>query len=123
MYVLSQVLPGVQLGGIGLDMCKSPSRAANLVANLHSGDVVLQKNGETINPSRIDAYVATMDTESTVRVADILQQLAMPQVIIVSSNVKLNSGLFVYAFFPKCFITIQLQQSTFSTDVICHLSI
>ncbi|CAL1533763.1 unnamed protein product [Lymnaea stagnalis] len=78
--LFKDVLPGVQIGGIGLDMCKSAARAANLVANIHSGNINLVKNGNTVNPRRIDAYVATMDTESTTQVADILTQLAIPQI-------------------------------------------
>ena len=30
-------LPGVKIGGIGLDTCSSPNRASNLVANIQSG--------------------------------------------------------------------------------------
>lgn len=78
--MFSDILQGVRIGGVGLDMCKSPTRAANLVANIHSGDVTLSKDGETVYPRRIDAYVATMDTESSIRVADVLTQLAVPQI-------------------------------------------
>ncbi|XP_059178375.1 uncharacterized protein LOC131957655 [Physella acuta] len=73
-------LPNVQLGGVGLDMCMSASRAANLVANIHSGNIVLKKNGITVDSRMIDAYIATMDTESSTRVADILTQLGIPQI-------------------------------------------
>lgn len=78
--VFKDILKDVQIGGIGLDMCKSAARAANLVANIHSGNINLVKNGNTVNPRRIDAYIATMDTESTTQVADILTQLAIPQI-------------------------------------------
>ena len=35
--VFRDLLQGVTLGGVGLDTCQSPTRAANLVANVHSG--------------------------------------------------------------------------------------
>lgn len=78
------------LGGIGLDMCKSPSRAASLVANIHSGNINLVKDGISVNPRRIDAYVATMDTESTIRVVDILTQLGIPQVIFETKHAEMS---------------------------------
>ncbi|XP_055862816.1 uncharacterized protein LOC106050493 [Biomphalaria glabrata] len=73
-------LNGAQIGGIGLDMCQSPARAADLVSNIHSERLKLKKDGKTVSVRDIDAYVATMDTDSSTRVADILTQLAVPQI-------------------------------------------
>ncbi|BFZ18685.1 hypothetical protein BsWGS_21724 [Bradybaena similaris] len=78
--MFKNVLQGVVLGGVSFDICQSPSRAAEIVANIHSGNIQISKGGVTVNPRRIDAYVATMDTESSIRVADILTQLDIPQV-------------------------------------------
>ncbi|KAH9518674.1 hypothetical protein Btru_005958 [Bulinus truncatus] len=73
-------LNGAQIGGIGLDICQSPIRAADLVSNIHSERLKLKKDGKTVSVRDIDAYIAAMDTESTTRVADILNQLAVPQI-------------------------------------------
>ncbi|CAG5123320.1 unnamed protein product, partial [Candidula unifasciata] len=78
--IFQNVLRGVVLGGISFDICQSPSRAAEIVANIHSGNIQIAKDGVVVSTRRIDAYVATMDTESSIRVADILTQLDIPQV-------------------------------------------
>ncbi|GFO41775.1 metabotropic glutamate receptor 3 [Plakobranchus ocellatus] len=82
-------LNGIKLGGIGLDTCQSPSRAANLVANIQSGNLQLSKQGSTVVPRRIEAYIGPMDTESTLRVADILTQLAIPEISYGATGVEL----------------------------------
>ncbi|RUS83578.1 hypothetical protein EGW08_008684, partial [Elysia chlorotica] len=89
MFSDNNKLPGIRLGGIALDTCQSPTRAANLVANIQSGNLVLTKDGNTVQPQRIEAYVGPMDTESTLRVADVLNQLAIPQISYGAKGVEL----------------------------------
>ncbi|GFS13478.1 metabotropic glutamate receptor 3, partial [Elysia marginata] len=82
-------LSGIRLGGIGLDTCQSPSQAANLVANIQSGNIKLTKDDITVLPQSIEAYIGPMETESTLRVADILSQLAVPQISYGATGVEL----------------------------------
>lgn len=77
-YVNSRedILPRVTLGGIALDVCESPERAGNLVANIHSKNLELKNNGFVLDPARFDAYIGTIESESSIRVADVLNSLA-----------------------------------------------
>ena len=75
------MLPGVTIGGIALDVCQSPTRAGNLVANLLSKNLELvDSNGLVIDPSRFDVYIGTQQSESSIRVADVLNALSIPQI-------------------------------------------
>lgn len=84
-------LKGVRIGGIGIDVCQSPTRAANLVANIHSGNILIRLSGGTeINRRQIVAYVGPFDTHTTIRVADILNAIGIPQISYGASGLKLQ---------------------------------
>ncbi|KAK7087416.1 hypothetical protein V1264_021473 [Littorina saxatilis] len=87
-------LPNVKVGGIGIDVCKSPTRAANLVANIHSGNINLTHSitGRRINRREILAYVGPFDTPSTIRVADVLNAIGMPQVTYGATGLQLQDA-------------------------------
>ncbi|XP_076434694.1 uncharacterized protein LOC143274691 [Babylonia areolata] len=84
-------LNSVKIGGVGIDVCRSPSRAANLVANLHSGNLRLTLSGGLeINRRDILAYVGPFTTASTIRVADILNAIGVPQVTYGATGLELQ---------------------------------
>ena len=87
-------LPGVRIGGIGIDVCKSPTRAANLVANIHSGNLPLRlRGGFEINRRQILAYVGPFDTPTTIRVADILSTIGIPQITYGATGLQLQDPI------------------------------
>lgn len=90
-YVNSRedILPRVTLGGIALDVCESPERAGNLVANIHSKNLELKNNGFVLDPARFDAYIGTIESESSIRVADVLNSLSIPQISYGATTLKL----------------------------------
>lgn len=84
-------LRGIRIGGIGIDVCSSPTRAANLVANIHGGSIALSLGGGiTISPTQILAYVGPFDTQTTIRVADILSAIGVPQVTYGATGLQLQ---------------------------------
>ena len=84
-------LSGVRVGGIGIDVCKSPTRAANIVANIHSGNLPLRlPGGLEINRRQILAYVGPFDTPTTIRVADILSTIGIPQITYGATGLQLQ---------------------------------
>ena len=87
-------LRGVRLGAIGLDVCQNPTRAGNLVANIHNGNVRLSRSGGLeISPQQIMAYVGPFDTDSTIRVADILSAIGVPQVTYGATGLQLQDPI------------------------------
>jgi hypothetical protein len=68
--IFKDILDGVTLGYVSLDVCQSPTRAGNLVANIHSRNLELKYGNTVISPTRFDLYVGPMDSETSVRVAD-----------------------------------------------------
>ena len=71
------MLSGLTIGGLGLDACGSPTRAASLLSNVHSGFLQLtQPSGgkvERVKVERIDAYIGAMSSEMSLQMADILK--------------------------------------------------
>ncbi|KAK7481553.1 hypothetical protein BaRGS_00027202, partial [Batillaria attramentaria] len=89
--LFSNKLRGVRIGAVGIDVCNSPTRAANLVANIQSGTIVLDLGGGvTISPTQIMAYVGPFDTPSTIRVADILSAIGVPQITYGATGLQLQ---------------------------------
>ncbi|KAL8604641.1 hypothetical protein ACOMHN_013421 [Nucella lapillus] len=90
--IFSGKLRFVQIGGVGIDVCQSPTRGANLVANIHSGNIRLTLSGGLeINRRQILAYVGPFNTPSTIRVADILSALGVPQVTFGATGLQLQN--------------------------------
>ncbi|XP_067683866.1 uncharacterized protein [Haliotis asinina] len=85
-------LTGIDIGAIGLDVCQSPTRAANLVANIHSGNINLKKDGETVNPKNFDVYIGTFETKASIRVADVLNSLSIPQISYGATSLELRDS-------------------------------
>ncbi|ESO97858.1 hypothetical protein LOTGIDRAFT_103681 [Lottia gigantea] len=91
--IFADKLQGVQVGGIGLDGCQSDIRSGFLVSNIHNGMVSLVKNGKTIDPKEIDAYIGTYSSDSSIYVNRILNDLNIPQVSYASSSTQLKDQL------------------------------
>ncbi|XP_064620109.1 uncharacterized protein LOC135483289 [Lineus longissimus] len=72
-------LDGVKLGGVGLDDCSSEMQASNLVSTVHSQTLQLSKNGQTINPTRIHAWLS-YGSLTSMKVGEMLRQLQLPLV-------------------------------------------
>lgn len=86
------ILDGVYIGGIAFDVCQSPTRAGNLVANIHSGNIDLySKYNNPISPNRFDVYIGTIESESSIRVADVLNVLAIPQISYGATSLELQN--------------------------------
>ncbi|XP_061163158.1 uncharacterized protein LOC133172311 isoform X1 [Saccostrea echinata] len=96
----SDILPRVTLGGIALDVCESPERAGNLVANIHSKNLELKNNENILDPARFDAYIGTIESESSIRVADVLNSLGIPQISYGATTLKLMDQM-KYRYFIR----------------------
>lgn len=94
------ILPRVTIGGIALDVCESPERAGNLVANIHSKNIELKNNQNTLDPARFDAYIGTIESESSIRVADVLNSLGIPQISYGATSLKLMDQM-KYRYFIR----------------------
>ena len=89
--IFKNLRPGILYGGLALDVCQNPTRAGNLVANLHNGNIQLvTKGGVRINANRVDAYIGPLDSETTLRVADILNPLGIPQISYGATSLELR---------------------------------
>ncbi|KAL3856569.1 hypothetical protein ACJMK2_011304 [Sinanodonta woodiana] len=90
--MFSNILNGVTLGAILLDVCQSPTLAGNLVANIHSGNVQLSSGGYPVNPTRFDLYIGPLESESSIRVADVLNKLGIPQISYGATTLELQDA-------------------------------
>ncbi|KAH3888879.1 hypothetical protein DPMN_012922 [Dreissena polymorpha] len=82
-------LMGVKLGSLIFDVCSSPVRAGNLVANYHARNFPIRTTDYRIDPSLIDLYIGPMTSEASIRVADVLNELGIPQIGYGASSVEL----------------------------------
>lgn len=83
-------LKGVKLGSLIFDTCKSPVRAGNLIANYHSRNFEIRTAEYKIDPSLIELYVGPMMSEASIRVADVLAELGIPQISYGASSLELR---------------------------------
>lgn len=98
--IFANILENVRLGYVGLDVCQSPTRAGNLVANIHSKNLDLKTGSNVINPSRFDVYIGPMDSETSIRVADVLNPLGIPQISYGATSLELRDSL-KYRYFLR----------------------
>ena len=84
------ILPGVTIGGVGLDSCSSDVRAGNLVSNINNGLFKLEKRGITVNPNEIFAYIGGPTSDSSIYLSRILRTLQLPQISYAATSVQLN---------------------------------
>ncbi len=78
---------GITLGGIGLDACKSATRAGNLVANVHSGFLPLKSANSRIDPDRINVYIGPYGSDMSARVSEVLNVIGIPEISFGSTSV------------------------------------
>ncbi|XP_064620108.1 uncharacterized protein LOC135483288 isoform X2 [Lineus longissimus] len=79
--IFANVLPGVSLGGITVDSCKSAVRAGNLVADFHSGVITLQDaGGQVVEPDRVQLWIGGQTTPESIEMAEVLKILGIPQI-------------------------------------------
>ncbi|KAK6190589.1 hypothetical protein SNE40_002421 [Patella caerulea] len=87
------ILNGVKVGGIGLDGCQSAIRTGFMVSNIHNGQFTLTRNGETVNPQEIDAYIGTYSSDNSIYLSRILNDLKIPQISYAASSSELQDKL------------------------------
>ena len=85
------MLDGVKIGSLVFDTCSSPVRAGNLVANFHARNIELRAPTYRIDPSWIDVYVGPLRSEAAIRVADVLNELGIPQISYGASSLELRN--------------------------------
>lgn len=85
----ANVLKDIKLGGLGLDACQSAVKGGYLVSNLHSGLTVLERDGITVDPDSIEAYIGTYSSGNSIYLARLLKSLKIPQVSYGASSVAL----------------------------------
>ena len=98
--MFKDLLPGVDIGGIGLDVCQNPLRAGNLVANIHSKNIKLQQGSVSPNPDYFDMYIGPFDSESAIRVADVLSPISIPQITYGATSLELQNE-YKYRYFLR----------------------
>ena len=76
--IFSDMLENVTLGSLVLDACKSPTRAGNLVANVHSQ--ILTSDDGSLATDAIMAYIGAYDSDSSKQMANVLSGLEIPQI-------------------------------------------
>ena len=87
--MFANVMKNIRLGGVGLDACQSSVRGGFLVSNIHNGLTVLQRNGITIDPDDIDAYIGSYSSGRSIYLARLLKTLKIPQISFGSTSVDL----------------------------------
>ncbi|XP_052073187.1 uncharacterized protein LOC127711238 isoform X3 [Mytilus californianus] len=98
--IFANILDGVKIGYVTLDVCQSPTRAGNMIANIHSKNIELKNGNNVINPSRFDMYVGPMDSATSIRVADVLNALGIPQISYGATSLELRDSL-KYRYFLR----------------------
>lgn len=84
-------LQGVKLGSLIFDTCQSPVRAGNLIANYHARNFEIRTSEYRIDPSLIDLYIGPMTSEASIRVADVLAEVGIPQISYGASSLELRN--------------------------------
>ncbi|GFO19837.1 metabotropic glutamate receptor 3 [Plakobranchus ocellatus] len=96
----ANILPGVRLGGIGIDACSSKIRGGYLVGNINNGYTTLARDGVVIAPAEIDAYIGSYESRSSIYLAEILNDLEIPQISYAAGNPDLSDDRY-YPFFYR----------------------
>ncbi|GFS18551.1 metabotropic glutamate receptor 3 [Elysia marginata] len=96
----ANILNGVKLGGIGIDACQSQIRGAYLVSNINNGNTVLQRDGVMIDPTRIDAYVGSYGSRASIYLAQVLNDLEIPQISFGAGSPDLSDDRY-YPYFYR----------------------
>ncbi|GAB1608013.1 Metabotropic glutamate receptor 3, partial [Argonauta hians] len=96
--IFANILDGVTLGSLAVDVCQSPTKAGNLVTNLQSKNLRLIDNTTNIlvEPTDFQVYVGPFDSESSIRVADILTRLGIPQISYGATSSELSQERFPF---------------------------
>lgn len=89
--MFKNLLQGVKLGSLIFDTCMSPVRAGNLIANYHARNFEIHTADYRIDPTMIDIYIGPMSSEASIRVADILAELGIPQISYGASSLELRN--------------------------------
>ncbi|CAI9740511.1 Metabotropic glutamate receptor 3 [Octopus vulgaris] len=99
--IFANILRGVTIGSLAVDVCQSPSKAGNIVTNLQNKNAHLFDNSTNtfIDPADFQVYVGPFDSESSLRVADILTKLGIPQISYGATSAELSSDR--YPFFSR----------------------
>lgn len=98
--IFSDKLRSITLGGVALDSCESAIRAGNLISDFHSGVITLSKNGDTVDPKKIKAYIGGMNTQRSMQMADVLNEIDLPQVSYAAAGMGL-SDVEAYPMFSR----------------------
>lgn len=88
--MFSNKLYGVKLGSLIFDTCSSPVRAGNLVANYHARNFEIRTSEYRIDPQLIDVYIGPMTSEASIRVADVLSEIGIPQISYGATSLELR---------------------------------
>ncbi|XP_053375882.1 uncharacterized protein LOC123533311 isoform X2 [Mercenaria mercenaria] len=88
--MFSRKLLGVKLGSLIFDTCSSPVKAGNLIANYHARNFKISTDEYNIDPSLIDLYIGPMTSEASIRVADVLAEIGIPQIGYGASSLELR---------------------------------
>jgi hypothetical protein len=91
-------LDGIKMGGVGLDDCSSEMQASNLVSTVHSQTLQLSKNGQTINPTNIHAWIS-YGSLTSMKVGEMLRQLQLPLVSPSATSVLLKDKVEYSTFY------------------------
>ncbi|XP_052832771.1 uncharacterized protein LOC106868777 [Octopus bimaculoides] len=99
--IFDNILRGVTIGSLAVDVCQSPTKAGNIVTNLQNKNAHLFDNATNsfIDPADFQVYVGPFDSESSLRVADILTKLGIPQISYGATSAELSSDR--YQFFSR----------------------
>uniref|UniRef100_A0A1I8HYJ0 ANF_receptor domain-containing protein n=1 Tax=Macrostomum lignano TaxID=282301 RepID=A0A1I8HYJ0_9PLAT len=99
--IFSGKLRGVKVGGIVMDTCSSAVRTDSLVANLHSGSIVLRDSSlNRIDPENVMAYVAASTSEMADQLSRVTNVVQVP-VISYAATMSSLSNKQLYPYFSR----------------------
>lgn len=93
------ILPGVKLGGLTFDDCKSSILGTHLVTEVQRNARMppISDNGVPLNTRTVEAYVAAHNSELTIPLAELMNELKRPMVgYAATSTVLSNEERFPY---------------------------
>jgi hypothetical protein len=82
-------LRNVKLGAVGLDDCSSEYLASSLVSSIHSGALLLSKNGNMVDRQKIRGWL-TYGSGKSIKVQEIVRGLRMAQISPSSTSTRLK---------------------------------
>lgn len=90
----ANVLKGVKLGGVALDACASPAKAATMTGNLQSGKMFIKtESDDVLNPSNIHVYIAGPNNPSSRSISYVLNDYGIPQISYAATSIDLNNKI------------------------------